>query len=361
MARRARGGRRLLGPTLAVCGLLVLGVALAAFVELGPLVTVVTCGDCSLSTTSTISAEPIPVAGFGVLGDSNSDEYCGTDQRGGSFAEHTLGWVEQFAWRRGLNFGMWGEWGEPRREGFEYNWARSGATAESLLSEGQHTGLAEQVAAGQVSHVLYWIGTNDFSTHSGQYAEIYSGRLAGDALRARIAGVVAEVRTAIETVTAAGPVRLVVVTMPDEGAVPVTLSAYPNPLKRQRVTHAIDAVNEGVLRVAAEHGVAVVDINDVVRRLLTRMGLDGRLKVGDEALDVFGRNDDPHFGRLGDSAGHAGTILAGYTANILFAETFSRAFGVEIQPLTDDELLEDAGLKPLPDGVTGLDNPCGQP
>ena len=351
----------MLGRALALIGVLAIGAVIAASFELGHIVTVVTCSSCSLSTTTKLAVEPIPIAGFGVLGDSNSDEYCGTDHRGGSFAGHTLGWVEQFAWRRGLNFGRWGEWGEPRREGFEYNWARSGATAESLLSEGQHTGLAEQVAAGNVSHVLYWVGTNDFSTHSGQYGEIYSGRLAGDALQSKIDGVVAEVETAIRTVTAAGPVRMVIVTMPDEGAVPVTLSAYPNPIGRQRVTDAIDAVNEGVLRVAAGHDVAVVDINDVVRRLLTRMGLNGRLKVGDESLNVFGRNDDPHFGRLGDSAGHAGTILAGYTANILFAETFSRAFGVEIQPLTDDELLQDAGLRTLPEGVTVAGNPCSSP
>src|SRR5262245_53914065 len=92
---------------------------------------------------------PAVTAGIGILGDSFSDEYQADDARGGLYSKTTLNWVEQLALTRGLNFGKWGTWGEPRRTGYEYNWARSGATADSMITSGQHTGLAKQVAEGK--------------------------------------------------------------------------------------------------------------------------------------------------------------------------------------------------------------------
>ena len=90
---------------------------------------------------------PMPIKGIGIMGDSNSDEYRADDNRGGEYAPTTLNWMEQLVLSRELNFGPWGTWGGPRRTGYEYNWARSGATAHSLITSGQHTGLAQQVAA----------------------------------------------------------------------------------------------------------------------------------------------------------------------------------------------------------------------
>lgn len=118
-----------------------------------------------LSLFSTVSADSpnaATVSGIGVLGDSNSDEYRADDNRGGTYAATTLNWMEQLVLSRGLNFGPWGRWGGPRRSGYKYNWARSGATVRSMISFGQHTGLARQVANGEVSHVFMWIGSNDF-------------------------------------------------------------------------------------------------------------------------------------------------------------------------------------------------------
>src|SRR3954454_21544701 len=81
--------------------------------------------------------------GIGVLGDSYSDEY----QFYPPHRSAGRNWVEILAATRGLNFGTFStaSRGEPRNQGFAYNWARSEATTDDLIAAGQHTGLAQQV------------------------------------------------------------------------------------------------------------------------------------------------------------------------------------------------------------------------
>ena len=67
------------------------------------------------------------IDGLGVLGDSLSDEYAG------EWYFYARNWVELLAEERGVPLGQTQDWGEPRREGYEYNWARSGATTSSTL------------------------------------------------------------------------------------------------------------------------------------------------------------------------------------------------------------------------------------
>src|SRR3954462_3312720 len=101
-----------------------------------------------------------PPGGIGVLGDSYSDEYrfYPPDR---STARN---WVEILAETRGLNFGGFSvdSRGEPRNQGFQYNWARSDATTDALIASGQHTGVAAQAARGEVGLVFVFIGGNDF-------------------------------------------------------------------------------------------------------------------------------------------------------------------------------------------------------
>ncbi len=158
---------------------------------------------------SQFTGTPAVPVGIGIMGDSNSDEYRADDARGGAFGDTTFNWMEQLVLDRGLNFGRWGTWGEPRRTGYEYNWARSGATASSLLTSGQHTGLAQQVAEGKVSLVFVWIGENDFHLSNGTYEEIYSGALNDAAVQAKEEQVVADITKAVDTVLEAGDVKMV--------------------------------------------------------------------------------------------------------------------------------------------------------
>src|SRR3954469_446760 len=98
--------------------------------------------------------------GVGVLGDSYSDEY----QFYPPDRSTARNWVEILATTRGLDFGQFApaSRGEPRNQGYAFNWARSDATTDDLIATGQHTGLAAQVARGEVGVVVLFIGGNDF-------------------------------------------------------------------------------------------------------------------------------------------------------------------------------------------------------
>lgn len=299
--------------------------------------------------TSTLSAAPTagpaPVStGFGILGDSISDEYRANDNRGGVCGFVTYNWMEQLAERHGLNFGRWGEWGEPRRTGFEYNWARSGARARDLIATGQAAGLAAQVANGEVSDVIIWIGSNDFSYYTDTYTEIYDGRLNDSEVAARVDEVSGAIETAVETLKNAGPVRIVVVTIPDGASVPDVQKALPDAAGRQRVSDAVAEANRRITAFAAGHGLGLVDVNAMLQAFSPRLDGQGNLLVGDQRISLLGQGDEPHQGRLGDSAGHLGTVVSGLIANLMFVEPFNRTFGLGLQPLSDTEILKSAGL-----------------
>src|SRR4051795_2435806 len=97
---------------------------------------------------------------IGVLGDSYSDEY----QFYPPDRTTARNWVEILSELRGLDFGPFSTLsrGEPRNQGFAYNWARSDATTDDMIAGGQLAGLTSQVAEGKVKVVLISIGGNDF-------------------------------------------------------------------------------------------------------------------------------------------------------------------------------------------------------
>jgi hypothetical protein len=138
----------------------------------------VVCGSLVLASSPRVAIAQA-VGGFAVMGDSSSDEYRADDNRGGSYAATTLNWIELLARYRAVDFGAWATRGEPRRTGYEYNWARSGAQAADVISQGQAAGVAGQVASGQVSWAVLMIGTNDFAVGNGTYGEIYSEAVSG--------------------------------------------------------------------------------------------------------------------------------------------------------------------------------------
>lgn len=298
-----------------------------------------------VTQTPVSTITPTLTPGIGVLGDSNSDEYRADDQRGGNYGETTFNWVEQLAKTRGLNFGTWGSWGEPRRTGYEYNWARSGATVDSMITMGQHTGLAKQVAEGKVSVVVIWIGTNDFHIHNGSYEEIYSGKLRDSDLQQKVDQAAQGIITAMDTILQAGPVKMGVVTIPDQGIVPEAKLLFPNSEKRQRVTNAIQTINARVKEFADANGVILLDSTAFGSRVLSNVDLLGNYEMSGQKFSVLIRGDEPHHLQLGDGPGHAGTVVSGMIANSLFIEPFNSAFGLDIKPLTDEEILKNAGLE----------------
>lgn len=302
-----------------------------------------------LPSMQSIAQSPLRL---GIIGDSGADEYQGTDNRGGTYHPVTLNWVEQLVKNRGVNTGGWGNYPEPRRTGFAYNWARSGATAASLIAQGQHTGLAAQAAAGQIDVVLIAIGSNDFAPYrSDGYEPIYNGTINGTALTIKLNALVSSVTTAVDTIQRARALPVFLMTIPNWNGTPLILSdpRFDDPIKRQRVADAISAANAGLITMAYARGIQIIDTQAVYNQLVSRL-VNGQLMVGGVAIQMFSSGDEPHNGLLGDHI-HGGTVLEAMFANRLI-EAFNSARPSSLAPLSDTEMLINAGL-----GLTPTNQP----
>jgi hypothetical protein len=301
-----------------------------------------------LAISSLAAVLPRPVlaqasSGFGVMGESSSDEFRADDNRGGAYAATTLNWVELLVAHRGLDAGPWGTWGGSRRTGYEYNWARSGARAADLISQGQAAGLAQQVAEGRISWALLMIGTNDFGTAT--YTDIYNGTLSGAALTAMTDGIVASIAQAVDTVRAAGPVLLLVTNIPTTTQQNTAVqSMFPDPARRQLVTNAMVAANTGIQNALAQRDVPMVNLDGFGGSLFSRMDANGNLNVSGELISLVVSGDEPHHSLLGDNR-HAGTVMQGLLANY-FLDQLEAAGGPGVPRFTDGELLVNAGILP---------------
>jgi hypothetical protein len=291
-------------------------------------------------------AQPDVLRGIAVIGDSNADEYRANDNRGGAYSATTLNWVEQLTRYRGLNFGSWESRSSPRRSGYEYNWALSGATASSMIGSGQHSGVAQQVASGEVSLVFIDIGYNDFARE--RYAEIYSGGLSGQSLNNKINGVISDITRAVDTVQAAGSVSIVVAGLYDYSInLPQFLAAFPNAAGRQAVIDAIRAVNSGLQQMTSDRGAAYVDQSANAASVYAAADGNWFLDVGGELIDMLNPGNEPHHAQLNDTFQHIGTVFGGlFFGNLNFISTVNDAFGTSIVPFSDQELLSAAGISP---------------
>jgi hypothetical protein len=296
----------------------------------------------------TASAPPPDILrGVGLIGASTLDEYRGTDNRGGRYASVTYNMAELLVLLRGFNLGAWGDWGEPRRTGYEYNWARSGATSSSMISQGQHTGLAEQVASGEVTFVFILIGANDFGPHIGSsYADIYEGRMSDAQLQEKVEAAIANVTLATDTILEAGVLGMGVSLFPHWHLDLATLEQFPDAARRQRVEDAIAAINEGIRAMAAERDIFIVDPAVFVLDLLPQLDENGKIEVGGVLIDFINRGNSPYHARLDDQSGHTGTILSGLMANHYFIEPLNHFYNAGIAPLRPEELLKAAGIHP---------------
>ena len=302
----------------------------------------------SASDEIVVTHDPTPPAvlnGIAIIGDSNSDEYRADDNRGGSFASVTFNWVEQLVRFRGLNFGAWGTRSSPRRSGYGYNWALSGATADTAIDEGQHTGVAAQVAAGEVSLVYIYVGFNDFA--HGNYRDIYNGSTSGSNLDAKIEGVIEDITTAVDVVQAAGPVEIVLVDLYDFSVErPELVASFPDPARRQVVTDAVREVNAALASMAQQRGIVLVEFTPYITEVFASADQNGFIHIAGELIDVNNPGNEPHHFTLDDGSHHGGTIGNALFANEVFIEPVNAAFGAGIMPFTEQEMLEIAGIAP---------------
>jgi hypothetical protein len=269
--------------------------------------------------------------GIGVLGDSYSDEY----QFYSPDRMTSRNWVEILAATRGLNFGLFStvSRGEPRYQGFEFNWAQSDATTGDLLAAGQHTGLAGQVASGEVSWVVIFIGGNDF-IHA-----LVSADPAAEVDRV-LPRAMDNFRLALETILDASPlVKVVTVTVPDIRDLPiikVTVQERRLPeALLDRYSAALKTYNSQIRALAlTQPRVAVADF-DMAAKIANRFSRDhaliggrrlGRIQSGND-LDHLFLADQRHFGTMGQG------LMAQMVVNAIDTK-----FAGTIAPLSDRDI-----------------------
>lgn len=275
---------------------------------------------------------PAQAGGIGVLGDSYSDEY----QFYPPHRSTARSWVEILAATRGLNFGEFRKtsWGEPRNQGFAYNWARSGATSADMIASGQHTGLAAQAARGEVSIAVIFVGGNDFI--DAVWSPEPRASLKG---RGRIAA--ENVRVAVQTLLSASPgIKLLVATVPDIRDLPEFRQALRagklDPSLADLATSEMNVFNAEIRRMALSSGRLVVfdlaRITHLAQMLSPQyVSFAGKMVERDQpgnSLDRLFLADVRHLGTLGQG------LLAKLLVNVLNARCEAG-----IRPLDEREIL----------------------
>ncbi len=197
---------------------------------------------------------PGPIVGLAALGDSLSDEYAGEPY---SYADN---WVELLA-ASGVNVGAWGSYDEPRREGYAYDWARSGATSASLLAQGQPAGVASQAAAGLVNYAVLWVGHNDvFEAFPGIYwYDVPGVGWNSEQIADFTSGVVGNIRSALDALAAAD-VHVVLVNIGDVSTLPAARQYFPDAQRRELVTQVVAGVNAQLADLAADYRIPLIDM-----------------------------------------------------------------------------------------------------
>ena len=277
--------------------------------------------------------------GIGILGDSDSDEYAFTESDGQFVRTGGQNWLELLAATRQLNFGEWSSDSRPfpRLQGYEFNWGHSGDTATGGLSR-QLEGLLDQVKSGQVTLVFNELGDNDFAI---RYNDIANEQLAGEDLTTYIDDVARAIHSASIVLRNAGDVNLVLSTIQDPGA--WTLFNQVGTVGGQRVTDAVMRFNQQVEAFASTRGYPIVDVFS-----LGNLSLNGDLVIGGVSVNPRGSGSDPR--NFWIDGVHFGTVVSGLYANA-FVRAANEAYGTNIAPLSDQEILRAAEL------ISGVDVP----
>lgn len=251
----------------------------------------------------------------GTMGDSLTDPYANytgafNPQTGLPFWGYAgdKNWVEQFQALRGSQITI-------------FNPARAGATSLDLLAQNQHTAVANQIQMGNLQHAALIVGANDVLAFLGGNP-VPLGTLAGN------------LRTALDTVQAAGSVSVVLGNVPNLAATPLFQALY-TPVQLAGIQAVVQGANQQISLVAQERGLPVID-------LFALSGVaTGPLTIGGTTLSPLQLFAPELF--------HPGTVLQGLLANT-YLEAEYRAYGTDVSALrlSDQEILALAGLPTQP-------------
>lgn len=306
-----------------------------------------------LAVFSPVAAE-IKVA---AMGDSLTDEY--SEPYYGTIGNYAQNWVQQLASNNVVNFGPTaagagqpgGTWGEPRNSGYDYNWARAGDTSDTLLSDGQASGLAAQIPGQGIGYAVMWIGANDFAPFGpGAYYQIYNGLASQSQIDDYVASRVANVASALDTLQPTG-VSLVLGNFVDYGVAPFTSSPFggdfTDPAKRQLVTNVIQQVNAGILSLAESHHLVYVDMNRIAATIFgTNNSPHSTFLVGNVPINLLqidtSTGANPTAGFVEDGI-HLNTVLQGLVANE-FLDALNIGYHIGLPLFTEQQVLAHRGI-----------------
>jgi lysophospholipase L1-like esterase len=277
---------------------------------------------------------------LGAVGDSLTDEYAEETYGGYAFS-----WTQQLVMQRGINMGptaaqagmAW--WGEPRRTGYQDNWARYSATTDQALSGGQASGVEQGVEQRGTSHAVVFIGGNDFSPGEGPYNQIYDGApVDPDYVDSRLLNY----RQLLQQLAPLGE-RVVLVNVLDFSFMPLVWAGHTVPEYRERVTRVIADFNQQLRALARERGIVYLDLFRLNKDLFGPNQDPTRryILVGGRLIDLLGSGVDPSNGFVADTV-HPHTVIQSIWANAIM--TALSTVGGDIPLFTEREMLENVGM-----------------
>ena len=288
-----------------------------------------------------------PITRLGAIGDSLTDEYA--EQNYGTYS---MSWSEILITQRGIDMGPTaadagvGNWGEPRRTGHEDNWARFGHTTDDAIATGQHTGAADGIANRNVSHLVVYLGGNDFSPAHGPYADVYNDNWSQAQIDAYVAQQLDNAETILDEVTGLGA-KVLVVNLFDFGSMVSVEGNFPDPVGRQRASAMYDAFSAGLVDLAQQRGLPALDMLALNRAIFgthdenfNNLGIAG-VNI---RLNVKGDGTRPDRAFVNDGT-HPKSTIQGIWCNAIIT-ALNHAYGTSLTPLTETEILALVGLSP---------------
>ena len=174
--------------------------------------------------------------------------------------------------------------------------------------------------------------------------------MAGAALQTYTDQVVANRAGMLDTLSAAGTARLVAFNFGDFGVVPaISALGFTDAASLARYSGAIVAANLQYQAAAAQRGVPVVDFYG-----WSHLVTSGNVVVGGVSFDLSHFSSPATPTDFFADPQHGGTVAQGLIANMVI-KAADDTYGADIAPLSDQEILQYAGITPPTSGPTYFD------
>lgn len=305
------------------------------------------CSFVGLAVGSFAGGPPAaPITRLGAIGDSLTDEYL---EESYSYAR---AWSEILVQQRGLTFGPTaaqagvGFWGEPRRSGYQDNWARFGITTDGSLGAGAHVGLADGATSRAVSHIAMFLGGNDFAPWAfGTYSNIYYDVWSEADITSWIESRIVNYRAVLDAVTPTGA-RVVLMSVIDFSPMPYIESGdFNDAVRRERVAGALARFRDRARDLADEYNLAFLDLYALSRAMFgPATAPRATLMVGNVPINMDASGNAVTRDRAWvDDGIHPHTIIQGVWANAVLT-AMNDVYGAGVPLLSEAEILTTAGL-----------------